>query len=722
MNSNQKNSINNNIKDKKEILNNLLKQLIDQKLTRLEKRNITEIKTFQTLSGETQDLILSLENMSQSARKEICIQRQKYLNSQNKSTKTNNSKSKIKKPPALSPKTLPKSISTIKFSKIKRIDSKSYDKYNPLHTDISSRYNKSQIIGTAKSKSRSKLIPKTNDNKKITNIYSGRKTEGNASNNFNKTMIPYSKVGRKSSPFIPSQDKLNKTMGRGSGSGTSLNQRRTSAQKKKSVGKVDNLSKTERTTKKSASKFMNNNNTSKNKDNKKEKPKTTVKNEKNNLNNISTLEKIESNNLDDSRLKILDVFNESKKGMNNTNNNLNINMEIKNKDKDKKDNQTGFLSTLSKQFEKVGTIKVDDKLISDSLLVTNNLEGSVSVNVGDLIRDSTIKELNNPNTPNNNLQPNNNNLNKKGTLNSSVLIYNKLKRTKITFLEGEHDFDLIFKDSKIMDMDLNLNLNKDNDLNTTELSDQMSLEEKFESNLDIISRYLDMRDICNVMLVNKECFKTLINILVSKTEISIELLEEEINKLKVINSNINFNNARKKPFKLGVNSIRAISLLNSSSGNNILSLNVDQLNKKEIILIYSLYFVAIGKKKDILNLEDLKKVEYMQNYFKDNCLGNNNFGKLIEKQLNGIIMDDNIISTLYTLSKNKLDIISPNYFQRINKDIAIFVFVIKDLLEQIGLLGSKYLKPDLEFILLNARLQSNKAILKELNLIEENIY
>ena len=72
-----------------------------------------------------------------------------------------------------------------------------------------------------------------NDNRKITDIYSGRKTEGNVSNNFNKTMIPHLKVGRKSSPIIPSQDKLNKTMGRGSGSGTNLNQRRTSAQKKK---------------------------------------------------------------------------------------------------------------------------------------------------------------------------------------------------------------------------------------------------------------------------------------------------------------------------------------------------------------------------------------------------------------------------------------------------------------------------------------------------------
>ena len=81
MNSGQKNL---SKTDKKEILNNLLKQLIDQKLSRLEKRNITEIKTLQTLSNETQDLILSLENMSQNVRKEICIQRQKYLNNQNK--------------------------------------------------------------------------------------------------------------------------------------------------------------------------------------------------------------------------------------------------------------------------------------------------------------------------------------------------------------------------------------------------------------------------------------------------------------------------------------------------------------------------------------------------------------------------------------------------------------------------------------------------------------
>ena len=80
--------------DKKELLNNLLKQLIDQKLTRLEKRNIIEAKMFQTISNETQNLIVTLENMTIGVRKQIAIQRQKYINNNSKSINSN-SKNKI---------------------------------------------------------------------------------------------------------------------------------------------------------------------------------------------------------------------------------------------------------------------------------------------------------------------------------------------------------------------------------------------------------------------------------------------------------------------------------------------------------------------------------------------------------------------------------------------------------------------------------------------------
>ena len=177
---------------------------------------------------------------------------------------------------------------------------------------------------------------------------------------------------------------------------------------------------------------------------------------------------------------------------------------------------------------------------------------------------------------------------------------------------------------------------------------------------------------------------------------------------------------RKKKINLSSNSLRAISLLNSSSGNNILKLTSNELNKKEIRLIYSLYFVATGKKSQIAILDDTKKMEFMQNYFKKN-ISKNSFGDFIQKELKDKIIEDKDIYSLFKISKNYLDNISPNYYQKINKNIAIFVFIIKDILEQFGIISSFNTKPDIEYILLNAKLQANKAILKELNQIEEYI-
>ena len=519
-------------KDKKEILNNLLKQLLEHNLVRLEKRNITEIKDFNAMTSDAQKLIMSLEDMSHIVRKEICVQRQKYINDESKPAT-----SKSKKGYPKSPKVIKKSISTRKLTKLNPIDPKSNDRYETLQTDINNRQNKSQVL-SAKSKSKGKSLKATskskNSNVNISSGTTGRKTVGNA--NLNKTnLIPHSKVRRPVSPFIPSQekDKFNKTMGSKPGS---IAQRRSSQQKKGSATKDIN-SKTERISKKSASKFSN---------------KTNDKNRKNIKTNIYTndidaLEKLDNNILDDSRIKELDVFRQSHKKGTSSNiiDNVNTNKEVKNKNDDK----CSFLQTLSKEFGKVGTIKMDDKALKDSLLVTNNLDGEVSINMGDLIRGPTIKEFEIDNNKENN---NDNNEKNKKELNNSKLIYDKLKRTKVTFLEGVNDFDLIFKDTKIEDINLgvDLNENKDADLNATQISDHMSLEEKFETNLDIISRYLDIRDICNLMLINKECFKTLISIMISKTEISSEILEEEVNKLKELNPNESFDNIKKKTIQI----------------------------------------------------------------------------------------------------------------------------------------------------------------------------
>ena len=96
-------------------------------------------------------------------------------------------------------------------------------------------------------------------------------------------------------------------------------------------------------------------------------------------------------------------------------------------------------------------------------------------------------------------------------------------------------------------------------------------------------------------------------------------------------------------------------------------------------------------------------------------------GTFIENNLNGKIFDDNIINSLYKFSYKYLNIISPNHFQKINKDIAILVFIIKDLLEHIGILTDKKLEPEKEIILINSRLRSNKEILNKLNEINNKI-
>ena len=118
--------------------------------------------------------------------------------------------------------------------------------------------------------------------------------------------------------------------------------------------------------------------------------------------------------------------------------------------------------------------------------------------------------------------------------------------------------------------------------------------------------------------------------------------------------------------------------------------------------------------------DDEKKWEFIYNYFKD-YISKQSMGTFIENKLNGKIFDDNIINSLYKYTYKHLNIISPNHFQKINKDIAILVFIIKDMLEHLGILTDTKLNPEKEITLINSRLKSNKVILERLNEINNKI-
>ena len=128
-----------------------------------------------------------------------------------------------------------------------------------------------------------------------------------------------------------------------------------------------------------------------------------------------------------------------------------------------------------------------------------------------------------------------------------------------------------------------------------------------------------------------------------------------------------------------------------------------------------------AKKKQYLRLSnEEEKINYINKFFKKD-IDNESLGFLINKEINGKIFDNDIISSLYKYSYKYIPIISPNRFQKTNKDVAIFVFVVKNILDHIGVLDQQNIKPDKEYILYNARLINNKIILDELNRFFEKI-
>ena len=223
------------------------------------------------------------------------------------------------------------------------------------------------------------------------------------------------------------------------------------------------------------------------------------------------------------------------------------------------------------------------------------------------------------------------------------------------------------------------------------------------------------------MLLNKECFTNIMNALISKTEITIDILEEEINKLKDSNKDIDFTKITIQPFKLSSNSSRAISLLNNSADCNLIKFGKNHSVNREIFIVFGIFFIAAGKKKEFLRLNnEEEKINYISNYFKKD-IEKMSLGSLIEKEISGKIFDDDTISSLYRYSNKHINIISPSKFQKTNKDVAIFVFVVKNILEHIGALDQQNIKPDKEYILYNARLNTNKIILDELNNFSDKI-
>ena len=748
--------------DPKELLNNLLKKMLGYKLIKLEKRHAEESNSLKIMSKISQNIIISLDHYSQRVRKEIYKLR--HRNDENHSKKReiikktydlnktmwkddkinnnedNNIESLINKHffNKIGEKRASKSIdprkdksfmsemginAKEKKSKKEKMDvfarlaSKSIGNLKKVKLDINgpSNNNNVHLLGsksknkklTSSSKSLYNLSKKNNADKEKdknnspSNNLTTRKVENS------KKLISTPKLNKKQLKKIVqiNLDSTSHTFGTESSKHFVAKTKKTN-----SKGKLTHrLSKTLAGLKQEEKNEENNKIVTKKEDN--EMKKGTNDNKSN---NESKLDKIKDSN------------NEEKKNSKNDKNFINEDI-IKDVDQDEL-----LISQIN--IEKIEEINLDNLDIKNSINLDipldNNLlkKSSLDINNNNNNNNSnSINSFNNNNSVNNiktiNDQNNSNTNNNSSNINNSssrgnnninnIIISNPKVNTNFLDNNDEINFTLV-EDSPMEENDNDFN--KTIDLNISGLSDQLSIEEIFESHLDEVSRYLEMKDLCKLMLVNKECFTSIMNVLISKTEITIDILEEELTRVKTTNKNLDFNNIKLTPFKFSSNSARAVSLLNNNSGCNLIKFNKTQSSiNKEIFIIFGIYFIAAGRKREYFQLEsDDDKINYITNYFK-NDLEKMSIGSLIEKEINGKIFDNNIISSLYKYSYKYIHIISPSRFQKANKDIAIFVFVIKNILEHIGTFDLQNIKPDKEYILYHARLQNNKTILDELN-------
>ena len=736
----------------KEILNNLLKKLLGHKLNKLEKKSKEEDSNLKVMSKVSQKIILALEYYSHKVRKEIYLRKhkndestKKMINEENsiqkESTKDKETVENIidenalkeeKKQEKKENKT--ESIEKKKTEKqVEKSTSPKSEKNNILNTSIkpNKKEKKMDVFSRLASKSIGhfkKFKYDLNGLKNSDNTASTKSIHNTKQNSSNKSQVKMTPKKRKEIKKVIQTT----TPGRGKELNLEgMSSRGLVSMKRKTMSIIPDID-------------IENNN--------KEARHTYCK----------TIVGIKKNNDSDITLKNENKIKNKEKGKNiSKGNNIlsteanNINIENKDKNNDvkitntilsKKDKNDNLFKNKNKDLLKESNnhkIFLDDEILKnvnkDELLVSEPLKTSEimintinnnqnknndsntspkksnekNINNIKTIHDTNTSSNNNSRNLNNNSSINKQIENQKMSNNINEIILANQNRNLQYLNDDEINFTLIEQDSVKDDVDLNKTI----DLNISGLSEQLSLEEKFQAHLDEISRYLENRDLCNIFLLNKESYKTLMNILISKTEITIDILEEEIMKLKETNRDINFDKIQIKPFKFNSNSSRAVSLLNTSSGYNVIKFQKEneKLNK-EILLIFDIYFIAAGKKKNIIRLDDQEKMDFITNYFKDS-IEKTSLGTLIEKEINGKIFDDDIITSLYKYSYKHIRIISPNHFQKHNKDIAIFVFVIKNILDHLGLLDQSNIKPDKEFILYNARLSYNRKLLDELNKI-----
>ena len=338
-------------------------------------------------------------------------------------------------------------------------------------------------------------------------------------------------------------------------------------------------------------------------------------------------------------------------------------------------------------------------------LTTNNINISSDKNlIANLNKKKVMQK--NPNTNNNNSEINNsdekNMKRKKTPFKKPVIEYNIKNKGGERTIEDEIDDILkLQKENILNDNDPLLILPlKDLDfvpkgiLRRNSIRSDMRSSRRYKiNNFDILQNidetkfniyiflFLDINTLINLKNVSKKFHKLVIPYIV-------KLLKEEKNKLLEIKLSLDFTTTPEREsienIVLSKSTKKATQLLNESLLNHLFKDN--KFPSDDIILIYRIYFQLINHPYSKIAKSDIFKFwEKCKLYFTSEQNGKT--GDILLSIINNKTIDfsKNNLYQIYMLTKDNYKKIFPNYFSNICGTTGLFVFVIKDILEFMGL-------------------------------------
>ena len=210
--------------------------------------------------------------------------------------------------------------------------------------------------------------------------------------------------------------------------------------------------------------------------------------------------------------------------------------------------------------------------------------------------------------------------------------------------------------------------------------DIMNNFEKIKFN-SFIFKYLSLNDLFNIKNISKKFHKLSILYM-------IKYFENEIKKLTEIKDNLNIKEIPKREgienLILSKESQKATQLLNESQLNHLFK--DEKMPLLDIILIYRIYFQIINHPFALIAKTNIEEFwEKCKFYFTNEQNGKT--GDILITMINKkkVEINKNNLYKIYYLVKGNLNKIVPNYFSSLCGTTGLFVFIIKDILEFLGI-------------------------------------